>query len=1622
MAEDNYSDNQETIRTVDSENSVLKQYSTKFLSGMSERMRETYSQSQLDDFLKERFAFFREAVRRSGMVRVRPQKISQNLQADTNLHGQVIVEIVSPDAPFIVVTVEALMRQLDLLIHRKLHPIIGVELSVGKEVEKVFLPQQHLDKYDHLYLEIETDTDNASLKRIETRIAEHMLAVQLVRNHQQEMLQLLESAQKKIDAITVVSAETRNEWSNLCGWLKHDNYTVMGSITFALKDADSADFITPVTDSGRGIIDPLYLDKTSNKLFDVLTAHLWKRRHSEFPFALDRIHFKSPVLRFENMMMLSIKVPDEKLGMLEHVFLGLLRSSSLHIKNIETPLIHQKMQFIFKNRNMLVDSYDYNEVVRIFSATPKIELFRTSRKELMQVCDSLLSVNNPNNILCFKINTRVSNVLKLMIVMPTSLFNDEVIEHTVALLVAKFTHQKCDWYEARGSEKSRLHIEFELKEDAKGKSDLPAFKLLQLESEISSLIKPWEIQLRELLRDKHPGEEGIQLYERYVPLMPSDYRARVNTTEAMENIQYLELLTHQENIQFNLKRFTVPSILKSVSLLYIYSKDKIHLIEIMPILQNLGLHVIDQLTTRIGNDQKTLGFIQSFRVIRSDRVLIDEEHYKPLLEAIVQQVFRKKTENDPLNALALLANLGWREINVLQLYRNLYLQLNAPLTRETINSVLLRHPQCSRLLFETFATRFSLDTSFGNQEYRQEVLLPQKKQEFIESLEKVKQVTDDEVLRCLFELIENTLRTNFYLPKDDDETGISIKIDSKNIELMPDPVPFREIYVHDFGMEGLHLRFGAVARGGLRWSDRPDDFRTEILGLVKTQQTKNVVIVPVGSKGGFVLKNPPAIREDVLVESKIQYRRFISAMLEITDNYDAQGKIHTPGHVIPYDDPDPYLVVAADKGTATFSDIANEVSEKHDFWLGDAFASGGSVGYDHRKEGITARGGWECVKLHFQEMGRNIQTEPTTVIGVGDMSGDVFGNGMLQSKTIQLNAAFNHMHIFLDPNPDPELSWQERKRLFEMQRSTWEDYAAELISSGGGVYERHAKSINLSHEVKEMLGVVEDSLKGEEVVHRILHMDVDLLWFGGIGTFIKSPAQSHLQVGDQANNDIRINSSECKVKVIGEGANLGLTQLARIELSNNGVRLNTDAVDNSGGVNISDYEVNLKILLQQMLRVGLLNSKKERDDLLISATDEVSELVLANNRGQHRLISMDSMRSNLNLRLFRKIITHLEEKGMNKKNEHIPSWAELNQFENANMPLPRPVLAVLMAYSKMEVFDALSASKMPLEEELTKYYLEYIPKLLRDFFGEKINDHPLKKEIVSTVLTNKIINQAGSTFISRMAQVSNRIIPEIVRTYLVMEASLGAEGIRNELYSYNNINEKERYEALIELEDVLKMLVRNVLYSQESAPGYDKIEQYSELLQKLLEHQAIKDEEDISDFDMLIHETESVPEEDETEKHEETHTVAKIRASLSHLRIAPDVLHLCMNQGLEVSIAYRIAISIENKFGFDWLREKLVSLEPQNDWELEYQDILLRTLDADKLLLLDVLQVSKKIETVEEQEFSSLVEPLDAIDSANLHAYVHSLEQVRAGSSINLTTIAVILNRLEFLKNIIPKT
>ncbi len=1563
---------------------VLQQFADTYLHSVSWRVMQMYAHTELCEFVKERFAFFQEALREGGKFRI--------YQPRSN--SKTVLEVVHTDRAYLLITLETMIRDVGTRITFKLHPIVGVTVNEDNEPTSVFPGTADNKRISCVYIELDRLGDAELLETLHTRTKLHIDAVRSVGLHKVAIIEKMLELKEPISQISVSLPEPKEEWLDLLDWLINLNFHFLGYIAFPTLEGEKTQ---PIPDSGLGIFSNEYLQDHGKGLLDILSAHVWRNRENRYPFVMDTIKFASPVQRFENLMRLSLKVAKDGETPVEHMFFGLLRRSSLQVKNRDTPLIHLKMKHIFEVHNMLPDSYDYNEVIRIFSAIPKFELFRTQADDLRRIVEDLLSITDPNEIHCFSYPMPDHKSIRLILVIPPDLFTRTNTARIIEYLKSQAPHCDSEVITVRGVDSCRLHIYFDLLG-----SDAWRPNPDQMARDIGDLVKSWEGQVRYALNQHYPNGLGEQLYERYLPFMPKHYRARAQPDEVLRDIGFLERLGQEDGIQFDLSPFEAPGsgISGKASLIYIYSRDKIDLINIMPVLQNIGLYVLDQLTARIGGREQTVGYVQTFRVQDSYRKPLDVKRYKVLLHDLLVAFFNGRTENDGLNALTLLSDLDWRAINVLMLYRNLYLQLRASYTRSKINAVLRAHPHHARRLFEFFEAKFSMAPEFGDLDYRKSVLIPRLRQEFLDSLRAVEAVADDVILRRMFQLIDHTLRTNFYIPKSSSDTFISIKLESQQMENMPVPVPYREMYVHDVGMEGTHLRFGPVARGGLRWSDRLDDFRTEILGLVKTQQTKNVVIVPVGSKGGFVVKKKNlTTREEAAAESQKQYRKFISGLLDITDNMDTNRQARHPSHVIPYDNLDPYLVVAADKGTATFSDTANEISEKYGFWLGDGFASGGSIGYDHKKEGITARGAWECVKLHFKEMGKDIQTEATTVIGIGDMAGDVFGNGMLRSKALQLRAAFNHIHIFLDPNPEPEASWEERKRLFELPRSTWKDYNPSLISAGGGVFDRKAKEIALSSQVKTMLGVQDDVLNGEEMVQAILRMRVELFWFGGIGTYIKAATETNLEVGDQANDAVRIDVNECGAQVIGEGANLGLTQVGRIEFDKMGRRLNTDAIDNSAGVNMSDYEVNIKILLQQLLQQGQLASREERNELLRNATDEVAELVLANNRGQHRLLSMDVVRSCQNFRIFKHLVRFLiVEKGLDDRSEYIPTRGELERMEEATEPIPRPILSILQAYVKMWVFNSISASEMLNDTYLEATYREYFPQTLRDRFGEQITHHPLKREIIGTQLTNRMVNQAGCTFFFRLQQLTGKSIPEMAVAYLIFDESLDGAEFRDTVLDAEGVEEQDKYLALLELEGVLQLLTRNLLQVSGKTPSFAMVETYRKLLGTLREHL-----ENSAGLDRDIKAWQAcgfAPD------------FAKKITIMGQCGIAPDVIYLHEQENLEVAEALHLTLQANQIFNFDWLKEATQAIHLESDWELSHQDILLQNIDSHKLQLMRFLIQNHSGNNFSQLSGEALLSPIRQKSGVALTNYFQTIQQLKGGIPINLTSLAVAINRL----------
>ncbi len=762
-----------------------------------------------------------------------------------------------------------------------------------------------------------------------------------------------------------------------------------------------------------------------------------------------------------------------------------------------------------------------------------------------------------------------------------------------------------------------------------------------------------------------------------------------------------------------------------------------------------------------------------------------------------------------MNGLILSAGLSWRDVELLRTLRNHLLQIRSHWNAETVNGVLVRNSVATAALYRAFASRF--DPALPGD---REAAVAEADAGFTRALDGVRSLAEDEVLRALANLMRAALRTNAY--QRPERPVFSVKVDCKKVEAMPSPRPMFEIYVHARRLEGIHLRGGKVARGGIRWSDRHDDFRTEILGLMKTQMVKNSVIVPVGSKGGFVLKGEvpqrPAL-DEYLID---RYREFVSGLLDVTDNR-ADGEVLHPPEVVRQDGDDPYLVVAADKGTAHLSDTANSVSAQYGFWLGDAFASGGSAGYDHKKMGITARGAWECVKHHFRNIGIDVQTQSVTVAGVGDMSGDVFGNGVLLSRAIKLVAAFDHRHIFLDPDPDPERSFRERERIFALARSSWKDYDQGLLSPGGGIYDRSAKAIPLSAEASKLLEIEAEAPSGEEVIRKILTARVDLLYNGGIGTYVKAESEEHAKVGDRANDRVRVNGRELRARVVGEGGNLGFTQAGRLEYWAASGRLNTDAVDNSGGVDTSDHEVNIKILLDMLVKQGRVKGRAERNHILAEMTDDVAALVLADNAGQALALSLDERRSASRYEEFVALVDDMAGAGLlNRQDESVPSREELLVSRQRERGLPRPLLCVLLGYSKMSAFQLLLETEFP-DSEAGRPFLEgYFPRLLRERFAASFEGHVLRREIVATAAVNYLVNRGGVLLLPRLEQGARNGIGEAVSAWIEVDREARAQAMRDALIAAGRPAGEEQA-ALVEIEDALEAATRDRLDGKKKA-------------------------------------------------------------------------------------------------------------------------------------------------------------------------------------------------------------
>lgn len=1014
---------------------------------------------------------------------------------------------------------------------------------------------------------------------------------------------------------------------------------------------------------------------------------------------------------------------------------------------------------------------------------------------------------------------------------------------------------------------------------------------------------PWLERFQAIAQKALGAETCLRLLDQYGACFSSYYQNLITPRYALQDVLNLQQIQIQDKPLVSLVR---PQQTDAPYRLHFYSQHERYLDEYLPIMENMGLRVMDQVQFHMPTAGGQHLFIKSF-TIKAAKSQTDSFHRlrKPLLLAITA-VMTHRTENDALNKLTILAGMTWQAIDVLRTYRNYFLQLNLNFTRASFHHALINNPELALCLFNYFEARFRPDPAWTDTQQREEQALLPLRMQLSSGLENIADTNDDRILRALFNLIDATMRSNFHLRLTQDNFFIAIKINSLGVIDMPLPRPHYEIYVHSAAMEGIHLRGGKVSRGGIRWSDRPDDFRTEILGLMQTQISKNALIIPTGAKGGFVIKKN-GNKEDHKALAKNAYITLIQGLLDLTDNYQDDQIVPVPERVC-YDNPDPYLVVAADKGTAQFSDIANGVAADYQFWLHDAFASGGSLGYDHKALGITAKGAWECVKRHFRELGKDIQHEAFTVIGIGSMDGDVFGNGMLLSPFIRLKAAFSGQHIFLDPSPPNDgTAFIERKRLFGLAGSSWDDYDRKLLSEGGGVFLRSDLNIPISPQIRQWLGIRYRTLDGDSLIRYLLAAQADLLWLGGIGTYVKAVNEKHEDAGDPHNDNVRINANAIKALVVGEGANLGFTQKARIEYALQGGRINTDAVDNSAGVDTSDHEVNLKILL---MRLNQRHQIADYQPLFNAMTDEVCRLVLANNIAQSGCLSLEQRRCQEDWSEHVQLAERLDAAGfLDRQVESFPTDKKIQA--RSGQTLTRPELAVLMAAAKMYLTKQIEDQTALLQDECCQCYLEtYFPEQLTLQFKNQLASHPLAAQIKATVVSNKIINQAGCRFLSLASENGGSSLLDQVGSYLAFDRIINADAIRQEIAQLDNPADIEKhYQLLQQLEQVLLEMSRwTLLHKQSIRPDPPTVNRYRQYL---------------NDYRQALFSSEPAG----------TDELAQTMRLISKLGNLPLLVSLSEQSGRPLAMAATLFHEVSAYLGIEAILTRLATITTRDPWE-----------------------------------------------------------------------------------------
>lgn len=1427
-----------------------------------------------------------------------------------------IVEMVNDDMPFLVDSLGMVLNRHGLMVHLTVHPIFRVRRDANGNLIEVLAPNEAADDAiteSFMHIEVDRQTEPEKLAALEKDIRKVLSDIRATVEDWAEMRASCNALRVSLDTNPppLKTAELE-EGKRFLEWLENDHFTFLGVRRYDLIREGDDDVLRVVPGSGLGIL----RESTAHPASNVVPKEARARARKQELLVITKANSVATVHRPGYLDYIGVKLFDAQ-GQVsgELRFLGLFTSSAYNKSPRDIPLLKQKVQQIIVRSGLPAASHAGKALINILETYPRDELFQCSVDELHDIALGIVQLQERQRTRLFMRRDGFGRFWSCLVFVPRDRYNTQIRERIQSVLMEALKGESIESHpHLSESVLARLHVIVRTQPGPGVRADVRA-----IEQRLADAVRSWHDELRDALVAKFDEEHGLQLFREYGPYFPPAYIDDVTPKAAAFDVERLDKLKRGMILPQSL--YKPQKNPEGVLRFKIFHKDEpLPLSEALPMLENMGLRVISERPYDLELPGKVF-WIQDFDMGYTGNRSVEEvrDHFQ---EAFYR-IWRGDAENDSFNRLVLGAGLSWRQTAVMRAYCKYLLQTGLPFSQQYMEQTLCANTSIATQLVALFEARFQ---PRGRKEANKAAA--EHIRDIEAALESVASLDEDRILRGFYGVIMATLRTNFY--QTDAEGGwknyISFKFDPSLIPELPLPRPMFEIWVYSPRVEGVHLRGGKVARGGLRWSDRREDFRTEVLGLMKAQSVKNTLIVPVGAKGGFVVKRPPQgdSREALMVEVVDCYSTFIRGMLDITDNL-VDDMVVPPVKVVRHDDDDPYLVVAADKGTATFSDIANGISIEYGFWMGDAFASGGSNGYDHKKMGITAKGAWESVKRHFREIGINTQTTDFTVVGVGDMSGDVFGNGMLLSRHITLKAAFDHRHIFLDPNPDPGKSFEERERLFKLPRSSWADYDISLISKGGGVFPRTAKSIRLSDEIRDWLGLSQHSVTPQELMRALLKAHVDLLWNGGIGTYVKSSEESNAEVGDRANDAIRVNGKELRCRVIGEGGNLGMTQRGRIEFALHGGRVNTDFIDNSAGVDCSDHEVNIKILFNAIAAQGKLPEKK-RNQMLAEMTDEVGTLVLRNNYMQTQALTVVEDQAPSRIEEHAYLIRVLERSGsLNRALEYLPVDDDIAQRRAAGRGLTRPELSLLLAYAKITLYDALLDSDVPEDSFLRDELEAYFPERLRKPYRKQMQSHRLRREIIATNITNSMVNRMGPTFGHRMQEESGRDASAVARAYTIAREIYDMRSLWKSIEDLDNqIPSSVQTAVVVQTQRLIKHATHRMLARRGSLDIARAVKRFQPGIADLTAAlPAALSESDARVFDERVEQYVGfgAPQQ-----------LAHRIAALNMLYPALDLVEVTGGAKIDIAETASVYFRLGQEIGLGWLRDQIESLIVGGHW------------------------------------------------------------------------------------------